>query len=108
MILLSIRLHIIFRDDVLRTKSLVDKSLLLKPADLVAYIADVELTHGIDIGAVADYLLAWQVRILRNDHQQSPGLFVDRRLAGANTRQNHDVIFQAGANTADQGAKRQA
>src|SRR5207253_2029076 len=53
----SIRLHIFFRDDGVDAKSLVDKTLLLQPFDLVADVFHVELAVGIDIGAIADHLL---------------------------------------------------
>src|SRR5947199_10646449 len=89
----SIRLHILVGYDRVGTKSLVDETLLLQPADLVCHVPHVELAVRIDIGAVADYLLEGKVGVFRDDLQQWFCLVVDRRLATGDGRQDHIMVF---------------
>src|SRR6266700_3785978 len=77
----SIHLHIFLRDDRVRRKSLVDKTLLLQPRDLVVDVPDVEFAVRVDISAIADHLLDRQIGVFGDDLQQRFCLVVDMGLA---------------------------
>src|SRR4051812_3660603 len=94
---ISIRLHVIFCDDRIDRKSLIDESLLLQPAELVGDVVDVEPAFRVDIGAVADHLLDRQVGVFGDDLEQRLGLVVDRGYAVLHRGQDHVVVFAVGA-----------